>query len=96
MSEKRAKRRWFRVTIIVLIAWLLGLYGGSYYVLSRRAFVQADVWDCEGFYFLPPRNTDEWRFWNYTLVRVYYPLILIDNWIGTGRGVASEPTWNLS
>ena len=90
------KRRWFQVTIIVLIAWLLGLYVGSYYVLSRRAFVQADAWNAEGFYFLPPRNTDEWRFWNYTLVRFYYPLILIDNWIGTGRGVGGEPTWNLS
>jgi len=50
----------------------------------------------EGFYFLPPENSDQWRFWNYTLARFYYPLILIDNWIGTGRPFGREPLWNLS
>ena len=50
----------------------------------------------DGFYFVPPEDTDEWRFRNYTLVRIYYPLIVIDNFIGTGRLVAHEPLWGLS
>jgi hypothetical protein len=94
MTKRRLKRRWYRLAIIVLIA-LLVVYVGSYLVLSRRGFADADRWDAEGFYFLPPEDTNEWRFWNYTLVRVYYPLIVIDNGIGTGRPAASEPTRRL-
>jgi hypothetical protein len=94
MAKRRLKRRWHRLTIMVLIA-LLVVYVGSYLVLSRRAFAEADRWDIDGFYFLPPEDTNEWRFWNYTLVRVYYPLIVIDNGIGTGRPIGAEPTWRL-
>ena len=79
-----------------MLVVLLTAYISSYLVLSRRAFAQADAWDMEGFYFLPPENSDQWRFWNYTLARFYYPLILIDNWIGTGRPFGREPLWNLS
>jgi hypothetical protein len=75
---------------------LLAIYVSSYTILSRRGFALSDRWDMEGFYFLLPENTDEWRFWNDALVRFYYPLILIDNWLGTGRPIASEPLWGLS
>jgi hypothetical protein len=90
------KRRWFQVTIIVLIL-LLVVYAGSYLVLSRMAFARADVSDWEGFYFAAPEeDTDRCRSRHYTLVRVYYPLIVIDNWIGTGRPPGSDPDWRLN
>jgi len=85
--------RW--IAIGLLIVFLL-VYVSSYVFLSRRGFDESDVWEMEGFYFLAPKNTDEWRFWNFTLVRIYYPLIVIDNWIGTGQPIASEPLWDLS
>jgi len=90
------RRIWLRWTALGVLAVLLAVYLSSYAVLSRRGFDQSHLWDMEGFYFLPPENTDEWRFWNYALVRFYYPLILIDNWLGTGRPIASEPLWGLS
>lgn len=82
--------------VIGLLAVLLMVYVSSYVIMSRRGFAQSDDWEMEGFYFLPPDNTDEWRFWNYGLVRFYYPLILIDNGLGTGRPIASEPLWGLN
>jgi hypothetical protein len=33
---------------------------------------------------------------NYGCVRFYYPLIMIDYWIGTGRGIGCEPMFRLS
>jgi len=79
-----------------LLAALLIAYVSSYAILSRRGFAEADAAGWEGFYFYPPEDSDQWRFRNYTLVNFYYPLILIDNWIGTGRAIAAEPTWRLS
>lgn len=79
-----------------MLAVLLAVYVSSYAILSRRGFAESDLWEIEGFYFLSSENTYEWRFWNYGLVRIYYPLSLIDNWIGTGRPIASEPLWDLS
>ena len=37
----------------------------------------------EGLYFFPPEDTDSWRRWNYGCVRFYYPLIVIEGWLGT-------------
>lgn len=81
--------------MLVLIAFVVLVYVSSYVVLSRRGFAEADAQDAEGFYFLAPEDSDEWRFRNFTLVRVYAPLIAVDNAIGTGRGAASEPLWDL-
>ena len=92
-STKRSRR----LVVLALLATVLALYISSYIVLSRRGFAYAELnYEVPGFYFLPPENTDEWRFWNYTLVRLYYPLIYIDNLMGTGRPVGSEPLWDLS
>jgi hypothetical protein len=75
---------------------LLTLYVGSYYVLSRRGFREADELKWHGFYFVnPPRDSPTWRRWNYSLVTFYSPLIWIDNALGTGRTPASEPMWGL-
>jgi hypothetical protein len=95
-SVKPRRKISVRWIAIGLLAVFLVAYVSSYAVLSRRGFAQSDLWEIGGFYFLPPEDTDEWRFWNFALVRVYYPLIVIDNWIGTGRPIASEPLWRLS
>ncbi|NUQ61344.1 MAG: hypothetical protein HUU20_02580 [Pirellulales bacterium] len=78
------------------------MYVSSYLALSRQGFAGCDACNAEGFYFfLPPEETTHWSVWwwrcrNHTLVGVYYPLIMLDNLIGTGRPVASEPIWQLS
>ena len=92
MPSSRTRRR----ILIGILAVLLTIYISSYMVLSRRGFAQADEFHVSGFYFLTPEDTDEWRFWNSALVRFYYPLILIDDALGTGRGVGYEPLWELS
>jgi len=92
-GERRSRRRW--IVLAVLVSLLIA-YVGSYLVLSRRGAALTEAMGGAGFYFFPPENTDRWRAWNYGLVAFYYPLILIEDWLGTGRGVASEPTWKLS
>jgi hypothetical protein len=83
----------YRKIACVTAICIVSIYVSSYIVLSRRGFVQADAWNAKGFYFVKPENTDKWRFWNYTLAKVYGPLVAIDNAIGTGRPIASEPMW---
>ena len=67
------------------------IYISSYIILSRRGFSQADKYNIEGFYFFLPKNTTTWRVMNYSCVYLYYPLIKIDVFLGTGRGIANEP-----
>ena len=83
---------WLLAVICVVVA----TYISSYLVLSRRGFAQANRMRVEGFYFLTPRDTNTWRQWNYGLARFYAPLIALDNGIGTGRQVASEPLWEIA
>jgi hypothetical protein len=49
-----------------------------------------------GLYFFPPGDTDVWRIKNYSCVLFYYPLIVIDEWVGTGKGIGCEPMWRLT
>lgn len=71
-------------------------YVGSYIFLSRQAFREADRHNMAGFWFVnPPRDSENWRSLNYGLARFYYPLIVVDNLLGTGRVVAAEPMWRL-
>ena len=95
MTDHASKSR-LQWSIFAILVCLLIIYVGSYVVLSRQGFADADVANCDGFYFFPPEETDAWRSLNYNCVRFYYPLIFIDIWIGTGRYPASEPMWNLS
>jgi hypothetical protein len=92
-GENRLRRRWI---VLILLASLLMAYVGSYVVLSRRGIAESQAMGGEGSCFFPPEDTDAWRAWNYGLVTFYYPLIVIDEWLGTGKGVASEPMWKLS
>ena len=92
---KAIKRTQLGKVVLLLIVLLVMMYIFSYVVLSRIAFAEADELDIVGFYFLTPEDSDAWRFWNYTLVRFYYPLILVDNLLGTDREIAFEPLWGL-
>lgn len=81
---------------VIMVIVLLLLYVGSYLVLSRQGFAQADKWDEKEFYFFQPRDSDRWRFSNYGCVCLYYPLIAVDCSLGTGRWPGFEPLWGLS
>jgi hypothetical protein len=91
LSSHRMKLLFFVLMI------LFAIYVSSYIVLSRRGFAWSEAAGCKGgFYFFPPEDTDAWRYMNYGCAYFYYPLIVIDNWIGTGKCVCSEPIWKLS
>ena len=92
MTGKLKNRRIFIVTAVVF----LSIYVGSYYLLSRRGFGEMDTWDGVGFYFITPKESNVWAVCNYGLVVIYYPLIVIDNAIGTGRPVGGIPLWRIS
>lgn len=88
------KKRW---QLLFFVSSLLAVfYLGSYVVLSRRAYAEADRYDSDGFYYVSPENSDHWRIKNYGCVYLYYPLNLVDQWLGLGRPPACEPMWGLS
>ncbi len=91
--KNRIKSRRFALTVF---AFLLLAYVASYAVLSRRGFADAQRQDFDGFYFFPPEDTDRSRRTNFGCAYFYYPLIVIDNAIGTGRPISCEPLWNLN
>ena len=86
----------FRGRFVIFGAVLLLLYVGSYLVLSRRAFGEARSDNSTGFYFFQPQDTDLWRYSNGTCIYLYYPLLLIERWLGTGQWPSCEPMWGLS
>ena len=92
MALNRHRRLRFGVVLLALFL----VYVSSYLVLSRRGFAQADEWHAEGIYFLTPRDSPVWELCNYSLASIYYPLIFIDNALGTGRPVGQVPLRSLS
>jgi hypothetical protein len=84
---------WRRAIIVVA---LMLLYVGSYLALSRQGFAQADQWYAKGFCFFTPRDSGLWRVSNYGCIAIYYPLIVVDNYLGTGRWPAKDPLMGLS
>lgn len=92
---KYSGRQRLKILAIVLLC-LFTAYVVSYVVLSRRGYAVSKAIGAHGFYFFAPENTDTWRWMNYGCVYFYLPLILIDNWIGTGESYAAEPMWRLS
>jgi hypothetical protein len=65
-------------------------YVGSYYVLSRRGYREADRYNWHGFYFVLPSTEAESKT-NARFNRLYWPLIRVELFIGTGRDPASDP-----
>ena len=83
-----------RVTII--LALLLCVYVHSYYVLSRQGFALADRYGFKGFFFFAPRPSATWLRAHTTCSYLYYPLIVIDKGLGTGRDPAICISWGQS
>lgn len=90
MGKKR------RSLLLACGALLLLLYVGSYVVLSRRGYAEADQYNMKGFYYFFPENSDVWRWKNYGCMYLFRPLNAVDRWLGLGRHPASEPLWGLS
>ena len=93
MSLWKSRRLFILPTIVLL---LLATYVGSYLVLSRRGYAQADEYGMKGFYYFFPENTDAWRYKNYGCVFLFWPLNTIDCAIGCGRHPAAEPMWGIA
>jgi hypothetical protein len=77
--------------LFVLGMLLLLLYVGSYVVLSRRGYAEADRYGIKGFYCFFPEDSDTWRFKNYGCVYLFWPLNAVDRGVGLGRPPAAEP-----
>jgi hypothetical protein len=82
--------------ILEIGALLFVLYLGAYLVLSGRGYAESRRYDMCGFYYLPPENSDRWRFLNYGCMYLFHPLNTVDNWLGTGMAPAKEPLWGFS
>jgi len=65
-------------------------YVGSYYVLSRRGYAFADSVNSPGFWFVPPETKRDVKR-NSDLIRLYYPLVRIEQLCGGRRYLAHEP-----
>jgi hypothetical protein len=71
-------------------------YVGSYYVLSRRGFRESDRYGYKGFHFVPPVYGGGSERANERYFRFYWPLIRLDEFLGTGRPPGADPMWGLS
>ena len=89
LKEKRRHRK-LRIAAIAS-ACLLAMYVTSYIIFSRIALARCEAVGCSGLYFFVPEDSEAWQTKNYGCVCFYYPLIIIDEWIGTGKGIACPP-----
>ena len=89
------RKKWKRL-LLVFGTLLLLLYVGSYLALSRRGYAEADQYHMKGFYYFFPEDSDAWRLKNYACVYLFWPLNVVDRWLGFGRYPAAEPLWGLS
>jgi hypothetical protein len=81
-------RNWVAIASI-----LTAVYCASYFALSRHCFHQASQHNAEGFWFVQPQaNQGIWPYCLNEVCRIgYWPLIYIDNAIGTGKPPAEWP-----
>jgi hypothetical protein len=85
-----------RKRLVIALALLALSYLISYFIISRRGYSEADRLGLAGFYYLTPEDSDSWRWKNYGCVVIFYPVNLVDQWLGTGRAPAKEPLFHLS
>jgi hypothetical protein len=95
-GEAGAVRKKSKRLLLMFGALLVLLYVGSYVALSRRGYAEADQYNMKGFYYFFPADSDAWRLKNYSCVYLFWPLNVVDRWLGLGRSPASEPLWGLS
>ena len=79
-------RRW---TALIVIGVAVLVYAGAYLWLSRAGFSRADAHDTEGFYFVEVDSAETFRA-HRTIAYVFYPAILVERVLGTGREPANE------
>lgn len=82
--------------IFAIGALVLLLYLGSYVVLSRRGYAEADRYGIKGFYYFLPEDSDAWRLKNFGCVLLFSPLNAVDRGLGFGRRPAAEPLWGFN
>jgi hypothetical protein len=91
--ESATTKKRLRVLLMTLAALLI--YVACYVSLSRQGFAKADAIELKGLWFSIPKDGKGWRRHHYTCVVVFSPLIVVDNFIGTGRPLVPEPIWDL-
>ena len=94
-EDDAVQKRWKRLLLVFSVVLLLS-YVGTYAVLSRRGYADADQYNMKGFYYFFPEESDAWRRKNYGCVYLFSPINAVDRWLGSGRHPASEPLWGLS
>ena len=79
-------------TLLILLAIgpPLIAYVGPYYVLSRRGYAFADSVGAKAFWFVPP-NTQRDVKKNNDYIRLYWPLVCLEQFVGSRRFLAHEP-----
>jgi hypothetical protein len=82
--------------LLVVAGLLFGVYVGLYVGLSRQGYTEAEQYNLVGFYYFTPEESASWRIRNYTCVFLFWPLNVVDRWLGFGKYPASEPLWGLS
>ena len=88
--KQRTKQR---LKVAMMIAFFF--YISSYIVMSRLGFRRSDSINGVGFYFIDPCN-ERAAMLNKFFRVIYYPLVFLDNLLGTGRPLAKDPIWELS
>ena len=78
-----------------ITAWVLVVYFLSYVTFSRVAYLRADAANAEGFYFFFP-STGATTIMNDLCFVIYWPLVQIEELLGTGRPRAADPLRRLS
>lgn len=79
---------------VFVIATLMIAYLGTYFVMSRRGYQQSRAVGLKGLFFVLPRDERALQL-NRACHLLFYPLVRIEVWLGTGEGPGGEPMWGL-
>jgi hypothetical protein len=71
--------------ILLAVAPPLVAYTGSYYFLSRRGYSYADAAGIKNAFFFAPPESDRDGKTHGRYFRMYFPLIVLDQYLRTGR-----------
>ncbi len=75
------------IAVMMLVA-----YVASYFLWSRiSARVYSEPWGVEGFYFVFPTSARA-KLINHWITFFYFPMVYIESVLGTGPGIAYDPT----
>lgn len=97
MQRKIVLMRYRLRTLLIAFAVAPALLAnvGSYYVLSRQGYAYSDSVGSPGFWFVAPETKRDVKR-NNELIRLYYPLVRLEQLCGSKRGLAHEPCFPIS